>query len=323
LKRGIYLVANFKSQGMCGNLIYSIRQSGCNLPIRLIHFGGEKVQSAYILKEVELLCYDDFPVEAKQFVTNLRTVITDCPLGYLYRYLAWYSDWDEFIYSDNDIVALLNWECFFDYLKGFDLVHADEEYTTKGRFNYHKPKLILDIFGKTALESAITAGHFAVRRNSKMIDDINQAIDWFRDHPDIPQKHDQSLLHVAALLGKWEIQNLCKPPNNWLSSWAGDYSNSLKLIQILQSKQSTISHLHYSGGTPIGNKAIHEFLYSVYPERVRLVKLVLIGIKYLSGYYLIKNQVRRAQRFRGKLLRYLKKVPMVSSVDSSSTSHNP
>ena len=136
MKRGIYLVANRKSEEMCENLIHSIRASGCTLPIRLIHFGGKDIRAPYILSQAEFLYYDDFPAEAKQIIADLRSVLTECPLGFLYRYLAWFGDWDEFIYSDNDIVALTNWENLFDYLDDNDLVHADEEYTTKGCFNF-------------------------------------------------------------------------------------------------------------------------------------------------------------------------------------------
>ena len=53
--KGIYLVANKKSEALCANLIYSIRESGCKLPIRIIHFGGEKIKSSFILNEVELV----------------------------------------------------------------------------------------------------------------------------------------------------------------------------------------------------------------------------------------------------------------------------
>ena len=143
--RGIYLVANLKSQALCENLIYSIRQSGCGLPIKLIHFGGDKVNSAYILSQVELIEISSFPEEGIKFIDNLQTVLTDCPRGYLHRFLAWFGEWDEFIYSDNDIVALMNWEELFTYMPGYDLVHSDEEYLTKGRFNHNKIEFLKKI----------------------------------------------------------------------------------------------------------------------------------------------------------------------------------
>lgn len=296
MKRGIYLVANLKSQKMCKNLIYSIRSGGCTLPIRLIHFGGKEIQSSYIISQVELIRYESFPAEAKQFIVNLRSVLTDCPLGFLYRYLAWFSDWDEFIYSDNDIVALCNWTDMFDYLEGYDLVHADEEYTTKGRFNYKEPLMIDEIFGEFALESAITAGHIVVRRNNKMITDIFNALEWFKQNPQIPQKHDQALLHIASLLGNWKLLNLCKS-KNWLSSWAGDYKNSLQLIQLIQNKNTKISHLHYSGGTPQGDLAIQDFLFATENDKERLTKLALIGIMSLSGFNSLRDFFLRTQKY--------------------------
>jgi hypothetical protein len=302
MKRGIYLVANFKSQDMCENLVFSIRKSGCSLPIRLIHFGGKEINSAYLLAQVELLHYENFPDNSKQFITTLRTVLTDCPVGYLYRYLAWFADWDEFIYSDNDIVALCNWENLFGYLDRYDLVHADEEYTTKGKFNYDKPELVRAVFGEFALESAITAGHIVVRKNNKMVEDIYDAIEWFRQNPHIAKKHDQALLHIASLLGKWEMLNLCKPPSNWLSSWAGDYGNSLEIIQKIQTKGTNISHLHYSGGTPKGNLAIQDLLFSKKDDKKRLLKLSFIGLKSLSGYDRLKQQYQRIARYINRKL---------------------
>ena len=296
MNRGIYLVANRKSQRLCENLIYSIRESGCRLPIRLIHFGGEEIASPYVLEQVELQRFHEYPEDAKQFVLNLRSVLTECPVGFLYRYLAWFSDWDEFIYSDNDVVALHNWENLFDYLPSHDLVHADEEYTTKGRFNYNKPELVQDLFGPLALESAITAGHIVVKRNEQMVTDINNAVEWFKKNPHIPKKHDQSLMHIASLLGKWNMLNLCKPPYNWLSSWAGDYRNSLQLIHKMQLSGNNISHIHYSGSTPKGNMPIEELLLSDYSQYERLKSLSYTSFRFLSQYERVKSIFVRIKR---------------------------
>ncbi|RZK45263.1 MAG: hypothetical protein EOO61_00470, partial [Hymenobacter sp.] len=60
MKKGIYLVANKSSQRMCENLIYSIRASGCALPIRVIHFGGKKIASSYIENQAQLMCFEEF-----------------------------------------------------------------------------------------------------------------------------------------------------------------------------------------------------------------------------------------------------------------------
>ena len=329
MKKGIVLVANLKSQWYCENLIYSIRQSGCQLPIRLIHFGGEPVNSKQILDEVEFLTIDDFSLEAKDFITNLRSVLTDCPIGFLYRFLAWYSDWDEFIYSDNDIVALMNWEHLFDYTQSHDLVHADEEYTTQGIFNYLMPKKVEEIFGNGCLSTAVTAGHIVVNKSPKMIADMNAAVDWFKLNPDIPRKHDQSLLHIASLIGNWKVLNLCKPPFNWLSSWSGDYKNSLDLIHAVQDigqrktdsfkvwfsnlseddknqyeKQSlpkdnkvSISHLHYSGRGRIGAKAIDDLMFSRQTDENRMMRYLKIQVADLFYITFIKQQIKRVKGY--------------------------
>jgi hypothetical protein len=335
MKKGIVLVANLKSQGYCENLIYSIRKSGCTLPIRLIHFGGEKINSKFILGEVEFLTVEDFSEEAKAFIANLRSVLTDCPMGFLYRFLAWFSDWDEFIYSDNDIVALMNWERMFDYSEGYDLVHADEEYTTQGIFNYMLPNKIEEIFGAGSLSTAITAGHILVKKNKNMVADMNAAVDWFKQHRDIPKKHDQSLLHVAALLGDWKLLNLCKPPYNWLSSWSGDYKNSLDLIHAIQGgyQQNTsshkswlsnlsddakyqydqqflsilsnvhISHLHYSGRGRIGSEAIDDLMFSSQTDKSRMRRFYKIQSSDIFYISFIENQYRRIRRKLNQLFK--------------------
>lgn len=329
MKKGIVLVANLKSQWYCENLIFSIRKSGCKLPIRLIHFGGEPINSENILTEVEFLTVDDFSEEAKIFINNLRTVLTDCPMGFLYRFLAWFSDWDEFIYSDNDIVALMNWERLFEFTAEYDLVHADEEYTTKGVFNYLLPNKIEEIFGLDSLSTAITAGHMLVKKNQKMINDMNAAVDWFKLNSDIPRKHDQSLLHIATLIGDWKLLNLCKPPFNWLSSWSGDYKNSLDLIQAIQgnekrrtdsfkrwftylseenkkqyeiestlkNKQVSISHLHYSGRGRIGGEPIDDLMFSSHTNKNRMRRFFKIQTADLFYVTYIKGQMNRVKRY--------------------------
>ncbi len=293
--KGVYLVANLKSQVLCENLVYSIRQSGCSLPIKLIHFGGDKVDSAYILSQVEFIEVSSFPSEAVKFIDNLQTVLTDCPRGYLHRFLAWFGEWDEFIYSDNDIVALTNWEELFSYLPGYDLVHADEEFLTKGRFNHENPESLKKIFGENALESAFTAGHFLSVRNDRLVNDINKAISWFKKHPGIAYKHDQALLHIACLIGGWKMLNLCKSPTNWLTTWAGDYKNSLDVIQAIQigNSQKKISHLHYSGRNPNGTAPIEELIFSSQEKNDRLKKLMINSFQELAGIELIKYYKKR------------------------------
>lgn len=281
MKRSIFLVANKKSEAQCANLIYSIRESGCLLPINLIHFGGEEITSDYIKKEVRFMYESDFSDEARNFIDRVQSVITSCPRGFLFRFLSLFSDYDEFIYSDNDIVALCNWETLFDYVEDNDLVHADLEYTTKGKYNYYKPEAVKKLFGEHALESAITAGHILLKRDQKIINDLDQALEWFKSNYGIPKRHDQTLLHVASLLGNWKIRNLCKE-DNWLSSWAGHFKNNLEIIQKIQAGQR-ISHLHYSGGTPSGTAPVDDLLHSNLHNNSRVKHLVSAGLKDITG----------------------------------------
>jgi hypothetical protein len=251
MKRGIYLVANQRSQDHCENLVHSLRRAGCSLPIRLIPYGGIPVDAPALLREVEVTPEESYPAEARELVARLTTSLS-CPRGFALRYLAFYGDWDHFCYSDNDIVALMDWaELFtrFDHDPTLDLVHADEEYTTGGRYNYHQPQVVIDTFGAGAMDSAITAGHFLVRRDGRLLRDIDAALRWMADHPGVAIPHDQSLLHLAALIGGWRIDNLCRGPERWASSWAGDYPDPLSLIQVINgSTRRRITHLHYSGG---------------------------------------------------------------------------
>ena len=58
--RGIYLVANRFSSDLCHNLIYSIRETGCQLPIRIIPFGGEPLRLKQRFDDVESVSVRDF-----------------------------------------------------------------------------------------------------------------------------------------------------------------------------------------------------------------------------------------------------------------------
>ncbi len=304
MKRGIYLVANHKSQKLCANLIYSIRESGCLLTIYVIHFGGKKIDSTYILNNVEYLMPEEFSQKALNFISELRTVLMDCPLGYLYRFLPLFHDCDEFLYSDNDIVALTNWETLFSYITDYDIVHADEEYTTHGRFNHDKPEEIKNIFGPHALEAAITAGHFVIKKSDKIVEDMRIAMSWFKSNPEIPKKHDQALLHIASLIGGWKALNLCKPPNNWLSSWSGDYRNSLHLITSINSEiKRSISHIHFSGSVPKGNLPMEDLLLSNLSNKSRLNTYSMSWSKEHFAINLISGKIKKIKR---RLIRIFK-----------------
>ncbi len=282
---------------MCESLLYSIRQSGCNLPVRIIHFGGQPIDSAYILKQAEYLYLSGFSSEAQSFIELLGSVLT-CPKGFLYRFLALFSDWEEFIYSDNDIIATSNWEELFAYLDGYDMVHADKEYTTAGRYNFARPQEVEKIFGPGALDAAVTAGHFVMRKRPGITEDLKEAVAWLQNNRNIALLHDQTLLHVAILSGKWKVNNLCKPPHNWLSSWAGDYPNSLSLIHALQAgtQRVNISHIHYSGFSPRGDKPLEDLLFANLDERQRLKQVTIAGLNNFLGISFARTMYKKIKR---------------------------
>jgi hypothetical protein len=278
--------------------------SGCRLPIRLIPFGGDPVASERILREVELVAPTSFPEEAGSLLEELTPLLTSCPGGYLRRFLAWFGDWDEFIYSDNDVVATMNWEELFEHLPGFDLVHADEEYRTGGAYNYRQPAELERAFGKGALLSAFTAGHMLVKRDLRMVDDMRRAARWFRENPDIPLKHDQALLHVASLLGSWKALNLCRPPHNWGSSWAGDYGNTLAVVHRIAAGRR-VSHIHYSGGHVRLSAPIEDFATAYLSSSQRTRALAGAALRELAG-------LPRIRHVCGRIRARVTEIPLAS-----------
>jgi hypothetical protein len=302
MTHGIYLVANLRSQSHCENLIYSIRKTGCRLPIRLIPYGGEPINSPAVLSQVEVTPESSFPAEGRALVEKLTKGLS-CPRGFVLRYLAFFSDWDSFLYSDNDIVALMDWSELFNHFSETptpDLIHADEEYTTKGVFNFKQPDKIISAFGPQALEQAITAGHFLCRRDPGLLADILKALDWMNAHPEIVIPHDQTLLHLAALIGDWRIRNLCKSPDGWGSSWAGDYQNPLALIHAINAeKRQRISHLHYSGDWPDGSKQI-DVLLDTFLERNQWNRHAAIhGLRHALGINQMSKTIRKVRKRLG------------------------
>jgi hypothetical protein len=301
MSRGIYLVANKVSEAHCANLIHTIRSSGCTLPIRLIPFGGVPIDSPAVLAQVEVTPVASYSSDAVAFVEELAAVLTACPRGFLYRFLAWFGDWDDFIYSDNDIVALMDWSELFAYLDEgqTSVVHADQEYVTNGCFNIDDPAAFTTAFGPTALAAAITAGHFAARKRDGQLADLRRALAWMTTHPGVTKRHDQALLHLAVLLGGWQVRNLCKPPDNWASSWSGDYATPMALVQTLNGAvRRRLSHLHYSGGWPDGSKPIEVLLHTDC-SAPRWNRLVLIeSARQVFGYNYLR---RRLKNLRHKI----------------------
>ena len=298
--RGIYLVANRRSEEECRNLVYSIRHMGCQLPIRILPYGGEPLRMAGQFDDVRIVSLLDLPSEAHAFVRELKQRLPLCAPGLLHRFYAWFGEFDEFLYSDNDVVALMNWEELFPYLAAADLVHADMEYSTRGKFNFVQPERFEEMMGAGSLEQAVTAGHFLCRPDERQKQHLMAAAEWIQAHPEIAKAHDQAMMHLAIVMGGWKALNLCKPPHSWASSWAGDYANVLDVLAMTQGRCRKISHLHYSGGHPSGAEAIEELLYSSLSAKRRKRELFRALLSELSGWGEIKWF---AQRVRRRILR--------------------
>lgn len=296
----IYLVANRRSECDFSNLVRSIRSSGCTIPIALIPFDGDRIRDKTLLKEVQVMEPEEFPIEAREFVAELTETLAQCPGGFLRRFLAFWGPYERFIYSDNDIVALSNWHDWLGILGDHDLLHADEEYRTKGKYNFTRPSGLEEAFGEGALEAAITAGHFAVRRSDKLVDDMRTALQWMKENSEICKMHDQTLVHVASILGQWDCLNLCKPPHQWLSSWAGDYESPLELIHAGQAGRR-ISHLHFSGYGPHSfSRAVDPIRTSFLSDKDRNRLLLIEQIRAISGY---NEGLRLWKRLKQKIVK--------------------
>ena len=304
MKRGIYLVANRKSEAECLNLIYSIRRCGCRLPIRVIPFDEKPIRPDAAWEDVRLVRLDDFPQEGRRFLDELTQRMPICPEGLLRRFLAWFGEFDEFLYSDNDVVALMNWEELFSYLGQFEIVHADHEFATHGRFNMRKPDRFAELMGPGSLECAITDGHFLCRPRAQHVADLLRGVTWMEEHPDVPiWHHDQSLVHVTLALAKWPALNLCKPPHNWASSWAGDYVNTLEVFRTIQTERRPISHLHFSGGHAGGTNPTEELLLSNLSAKQRRRRLLSLLASEASGVRSAPKLAKRAMRKAQRLVR--------------------
>ena len=301
--RGIYLIANRRSAEECNNLIFSIRKSGCRLPIRVIPFDNDPVTFDRSWEGVEQRSLADFSSDGIAFFEELCRRIPQGNPGALRRFLCWFGEFDEFLYSDNDIVALMNWEEMFSYLEDRDLVHADYEFTTKGEFNMRQPEHFEELVGKGALDLAITAGHFLCRRSPQHTDDLLAGLAWMEAHPDVPVWNDQVLLHVTVVVAKWRTLNLCKPPYSWASSWAGDYKNVLELIHTIQAERRPISHLHFSGGIASGTNPIDDLLYSSLTVNERKMKLLHLLAWEKSGLRSLSDLRKRAMRKAAQAMR--------------------
>jgi hypothetical protein len=292
--RGIYLVANRISSEHCHNLIYTIRQCGCHLPIRILPYGGEPLVLTSNFEDVALVRVEDFPAEGREFAAELGRRLP-CNPGLLRRFLCWFGEFDEFLYSDNDIVALMNWEEMFSFLEDHELVHADHEFLTGLVFNLQQPERFEELMGPGALDKAITAGHFLCRRSLRQVEDLLAGVSWMEAHAEVVKWHDQALIHVTVALAKWRVLNLCRPPHLWGCSWAGSYKNLFDVLRTVQASHHPVSHLHYSGGTPSGAAPIQELLYANLPAGERNQRLLRALMSEASGMNEARRLLKRVQ----------------------------
>lgn len=290
MTRGIYLVANRRSEREAANLVYSLRRAGCALPIALIPFDDHLPTHPRLLAETTFLQVDTFPQEARDILARIHDLWPKSTGGLFRRLLAWYGPFDEFIYTDNDIVALGDWTPYFDRLDGHDLAHADKEYTTGGIYAYRQPAAVQEKFGPKALDSLYTTGHFAARKRPDMTRIFSATIDWLRTNPDVAHRVDGSFLHLAVLVGGLRIKNLCQPPEDWPSPWAGDYQNALEVVQTVQ-RGKPLLQIHYSGWNPDGAAAREEFIFSDCTDAERLRRLFRAALIHGSGTHFLRKKV--------------------------------
>ena len=276
-RRGIYLVASRRSQAECNNLIASIRRCGCRLPIHVIPFDESPAVLDKRWDGVAPLSMADFPAEGREFFNELKRRHRQCHPGLLRRFLSWFGEFDEFLYSDNDVVALMNWEELFP-------------------FNLREPRRFEELMGAGSLEAAMTSGHFLCRRSPRHPVDLLQGLAWMESHRDLLIWQDQVLLHVTLLVAEWRVLNLCKPPHNWASSWAGDYQDVLELVRTIQVERRPISHMHYSGKIGAGTRPIDELLWSSLTAKERNRKLLWALLRQASGGEALARQMSRAER---------------------------
>ena len=291
MNRGIYLVANRRSEREAANLVHSLRQAGCRWPIALIPFDDDLPTHPRLRAETTLLDLKSFPREALELLGQIAALWPKSRPGLFRRMLAWYGPFDEFIYSDNDIVALGDWTPYLDRLGVADLLHADVEYTTGGIFAYKKPVVVVESFGPAALDSVFTTGHFASHKNPDITSIFSATIAWLRDHPGVAHEVDGSFLHLAVLVGSLRVTNLCQPPDDWASPWAGDYRNALEVAQA--ARRGKLLQLHYSGWIPDGYLAREEFLFSDLTDSERMRRLIGAALGRWSGLHYLNGKFKR------------------------------
>jgi hypothetical protein len=95
---------------------------------------------------------------------------------------------------------------------------------------------------------------------------------------------------------------LCKPPYNWLSSWAGDHENAFEILSQIQ-KGQFISHIHFSGRSPNGTRPIEDMIFLKTKAKVRLEKIIAAGLKDMLGISYLQKKKGNAKHKISKLMK--------------------
>ena len=101
---------------------------------------------------------------------------------------------------------------------------------------------------------------------------------------------------MTLILAKWRVLNLCKPPHNWASSWAGDYKDVLELVRTIQVERRPISHMHYSGKIGTGLRPIDQLLWSSLTAQEGNRTQLWALLRQALGLEALARQKNRAQR---------------------------
>ncbi|MCE0496939.1 MAG: hypothetical protein LV481_03215 [Methylacidiphilales bacterium] len=289
MTRGIYLVANRRAEREAAHLVFSLRRAGCTLPIALIPFDDDPPVHPRLRTETKYLSMADFPEESRALLGQIAELWPASRAGLFRRLLAWWGPFDEFIYSDNDIVALADWSPFFDRLGDNDFLHADMEYATDGVYAYKKPEIVREKFGPAALDSVFTTGHYVSRKKPEITTALAATVPWLRANPGVAHEVDGAFIHLAVLVGGLRIKNLCKAPENWPSPWAGSYRNALDVAQTAQ--RGLLFQIHYSGWNPDGYHSREEFYFSEDTSVQRMRRLIRVVLTHWSGLHCLRTKI--------------------------------
>ena len=289
MTRGIYLVTNRRSEREAAHLVFTLRQAGCTLPIALIPYDDNPPIHPRLRTETTFLNVADFPAEGRALLGQIAELWPASRAGLFRRLLAWWGPYDQFIYSDNDIVALADWSLFFARLDDNDFLHADGEYQTGGTFAYKKPQIVKEKFGPAALDSLLTTGHYVSRKRPEIAAALAATVAWLRANPGVAHEVDGAFIHLAILVGGLRIRNLCRAPDHWPSPWAGSYRNALEVIHAVQ--RGRLLQLHYSGGDPDGYFASEEIYFSEDTTGQRLWRHIRVALAHWTGLHYVRTRI--------------------------------